>query len=192
MAQDHFNSINNDIKKYAAKHKARSGFAAFAKEMTCGAIFASAVSFGIHYGIVTPLYDEQKFLDAQAQMEQGILVVPSEFFAEYQEKCIRNKISKNDNIKVDLEGMDRDEVIALKDEYKKALDGCLDKDFQEHELTQSEYVESLEMTNGFFAFGVNTAVATTFYLLMLGYGRFAANSYEKKKKKREIDLKGFE
>lgn len=192
MAKDHFDSISNDIKKYTAKHNARSGFARFAKEMTCGAIFVSAVSFGIHYGIVKPLYDEQPLLDAQAQMEKGTLVVPPEFFAEYQEKCIRSKISKNDNIKLDLDGMDHDEVIELKDEYKKALDGCLDKDYQEQELTQREYVESLEMTQGFFRFGLNGVVGTTFYLLMLGYGRLSANSYEKKKKKREIDLKGFE
>ena len=192
MAQDHFDSISSDIKKYTEKHRVSSRFATYMKEMTCGAIFASAVSFGIHYGIVSPLYDEQPLLDAQTQMEQGTLVVPPEFFAEYQEKCIRHKLTGNNDVQVGVEKMDRDEVIALKDEYKKVLEGCLDKDYQEQELTQREYVESLEMSEGFFRFGLNGVVGTTLYLLLLGYGSFAANSHEKKKKKREIDLKGFE
>ena len=192
MSDDYMSDIQQDIDKLNSARNAREEFGKFAKWMLKGTAAVGVGALAIHFAIVNPLYDEQPLLDAQKEMDNGTLVVPPEFFAVYQEKCIRHEIGNNNEMAVNFEAMDSDEIINLKNVYADALQECADQAFQEQEFTQREYVQSFEKNTTFLNIGLNSLSVISMYLGLYGWAAHSRRRTEAKITKRERDRKAFD
>ncbi len=192
MSDDYMSDIQQDIDKLNSARNAREEFGKFAKLMLKGTAAVGVGALAIHFAIVNPLYDEQPLLDAQKEMDNGILVVPPEFFAVYQEKCIRHEIGNNNEMAVNFEAMDSDEIINLKNVYADVLQECSDRKYQEQDLTQREYVQSFEKNATFLNMGLNSLAGIGLYLGVYGWAAHSRRRTEAKIAKRERDRKAFD
>lgn len=178
--------IENDLTSLNKEQTFNSKLAKMGKDSAISSCVIGAFLFATHMGL-SALHDPEEYNAVKAEINAGIFTVPSEYYADFQETCIRSVLS--DDHGMDLKDMSQDEVLSLKDEYNQHLDErCSDEKFSKY--SQYNYLQTLDAPdwalNGSLAFGAGAG----FYFGITGYVANRRRKTQKNidKKSRDFDL----
>jgi|GEM_PF-5536907 len=178
--------IESDLESLNKVQSFNSQIAKIGKDSAVSSCVIAAFLCATHFGLAA-LHDSEEYNAVKAQIGAGTFTVPSEYYADLQETCIRTVLADED--KLDLANMSQDEVLSLKDEYSHQLNAdCSDKRFSDY--AQYNYLQTLDAPswalNASFAFGAGAG----FYFGITAYVASRRRKTQKNidKKSRDFDL----
>jgi hypothetical protein len=178
--------IENDLTSLSKEQSFNSKVGKMGKDSAVSGLAIAAFLFATHFGLAA-LHDPEEYNAVKAQIKAETFTVPTEYYADLQEVCIRSVLGDDEGM--DLKGMSQDDILNLKDTYNQQLDEhCSDEKYSRY--SQYNYLQTLDAPSWPLNAGLAFMASSIFYLGITGYVANRRRKTQKNidKKSRDLDL----
>jgi hypothetical protein len=94
----------------------------------------------VHFALAA-MHDREPYDQAKAEIQAQTFLVPTDYYKNDREKCIRHQLVDNESL--DLGSLSQDEVLKLSDEFPDKTESCIDEDSRSNMNYQEDYLKTL-------------------------------------------------